>query len=145
VRALEVNALTGEAFTAELPDPRPVYDARQLGVDVDTAALDERIATRVDAMWAAGWVDEVRALEQAGLRDGRTAGRALGYQQILEFLSGNGTEDEARAATVRATRRFVRRQRSWFRRDGRVTWLDGAAQNLAGTAVETVLAAMRQD
>ncbi len=141
VRALEVNALTGEAFTAELPDPRPVYDALQLGVDVDTATLDDRIATRVDAMWAAGWVDEVRALERVGLRDGRTAGRALGYQQILEFLSGNGREDEARAATVRATRRFVRRQRSWFRRDDRIAWLDGAAPDLVGAA----LAAIRQD
>jgi tRNA dimethylallyltransferase len=141
VRALEVNALTGEAFTAELPDPRPVYDALQLGVDVDTTTLDERIATRVDAMWAAGWVDEVRALERVGLRDGRTAGRALGYQQILAFLSGNGSEDEARAATVQATRRFVRRQRSWFRRDGRIRWLDGASPNLVGAA----LAGMRQD
>jgi tRNA dimethylallyltransferase len=135
VRALEVNALTGETFTAELPDPRPVYDALQLGVDLDTADLDARIATRVDTMWAAGWVDEVRALERAGLREGRTAGRALGYQQILECLSGNGTEDDARAATVRATRRFVRRQRSWFRRDSRVAWLDGARPDLVGAAV----------
>jgi tRNA dimethylallyltransferase len=135
VRALEVNALTGETFTAELPDPRPVYDALPLGVDLDTTDLDLRIATRVDAMWAAGWVDEVRGLERAGLRDGRTAGRALGYQQILEFLSGNGTEDEARAATVRATRRFVRRQRSWFRRDARVAWLDGARPDLVGAAL----------
>src|SRR6185437_4822028 len=130
VRALEVNALTGAAFTAELPDPRPVYDAVQLGVDLDTAALDERIATRVDAMWAAGWVDEVRALERVGLRDGRTAGRALGYQQILAFLSGDCTEQRAREETVRATRRFVRRQRSWFRRDERIVWLDGAAADL---------------
>jgi len=141
VRALEVNAITGETFTAELPEPRPVYDALQLGVDVETAELDARIAARVDAMWAAGWVDEVRALERVGLREGRTAGRALGYQQILEFLSGTGTEDEARETTIRATRRFVRRQRSWFRRDPRVAWLDGGRPDLVGAA----LARMRQD
>jgi tRNA dimethylallyltransferase len=141
VRALEVNAITGETFTVELPEPRPVYDALQLGVDVETAELDARIADRVDAMWAAGWVDEVRALERVGLREGRTAGRALGYQQILEFLSGNGTEDEARETTIRATRRFVRRQRSWFRRDPRVAWLDGGRPDLVGAA----LARMRQD
>jgi tRNA dimethylallyltransferase len=117
VRALEVIALTGGRFTAELPAPRPFYRAEQFGVDLDTAALDDRIAVRVDHMWAAGLVDEVRVLDALGLRDGRTAGRALGYQQALRFLAGEISEDEARAETVRATRRFVRRQRSWFRRD----------------------------
>jgi tRNA dimethylallyltransferase len=141
VRALEVNTLTGAAFTAELPKPRPVYDAVQLGVDLDTAALDARIATRVDAMWAAGLVDEVRELERRGLREGRTASRALGYQQVLDFLGGTCTESDAHAETVRATRRFVRRQRSWFRRDGRIRWLDGGAAELTGAA----LAAMGQD
>jgi tRNA dimethylallyltransferase len=141
VRALEVNALTGAMFTAELPEPRPVYDALQLGVDLDTAELDARIAARADLMWAAGWVDEVRALEQHGLREGRTAGRALGYQQILEFLGGNGTEDDARADTVRATRRFVRRQRSWFRRDDRIAWLDAGGPDLVRAALDRI----RQD
>jgi tRNA dimethylallyltransferase len=141
VRALEVNALTGAAFTAQLPQPRPVYDAVQLGVDVDTAVLDERIEARVDAMWAAGFVEEVRGLLERGLRDGRTAGGALGYRQIMNQLDGLCDEDQARADTVRATRRFVRRQRSWFRRDGRIRWLDGAAPDIAGAA----LAAVRQD
>ena len=89
--------------------------------------LDERIARRVDRMWEAGLVDEVRALEAAGLREGRTASRALGYQQVLAALAGECTEDEARAETVRATKRFARRQDSWFRRDPRVHWLSGAA------------------
>src|SRR6185312_6455331 len=101
-----VNALTGGAFTAELPEPRPYYDALQLGVDLDTEALDARIAARVEAMWEAGLVDETRALERHGLRTGRTASRALGYQQILSFLAGDCTEGEAHAETVRATRRF---------------------------------------
>lgn len=135
VRALEVIALTGGRFTAALPEqPRPYYRACQLGVDLDASLLDERIATRVDHMWAAGLVDEVRDLERRGLREGRTASRALGYHQVLRFLAGEYTEAEAHAETVRATRRFVRRQRSWFRRDPRVRWLDAAAPDFVGTA-----------
>ncbi|WP_239075362.1 tRNA (adenosine(37)-N6)-dimethylallyltransferase MiaA [Planosporangium flavigriseum] len=139
VRALEVIALTGEPFAAALPEqPRPCYRSLQLGVDLDAGLLDERIATRVDHMWAAGLVNEVRHLETRGLRDGLTASRALGYQQVLRFLAGGCTEEEAHAETIRATRRFVRRQRSWFRRDSRVSWLDAAApdfvQNARGAA-----------
>ncbi|GAA3188039.1 tRNA (adenosine(37)-N6)-dimethylallyltransferase MiaA [Dactylosporangium siamense] len=142
VRALEVNALTGTTFTARLPSqPRPVYDALQLGVDVATAVLDERIEARVDAMWSAGLVEEVRALDAAGLRSGRTAGAALGYKQVLDYFSGLSDEPAARAETVRATRRFVRRQRSWFRRDDRIVWLDGGAADITATALEVV----RQD
>jgi tRNA dimethylallyltransferase len=126
VRALEVIELTGGPFTARLPDPSPVYDSVQVGVDRDPAELDERIAQRVDHMWAAGLVDEVRALAEHGLREGRTASRALGYQQVLRWLAGELGETEAHAETVRATRRFVRRQRSWFRRDPRIEWLNPA-------------------
>jgi tRNA dimethylallyltransferase len=128
VRALEVIELTGRPFTARLPEggqARGVYRTLQLGVAVDRPELDERIAARVDRMWRAGLVDEVRGLERVGLREGRTASRALGYQQLLAALAGECTIDEARAETVRATRRFARRQESWFRRDPRVHWLDG--------------------
>jgi tRNA dimethylallyltransferase len=135
VRALEVIELTGAPFTAALPSPTPHYQSVQIGVDRDTAELDQRIADRVDLMWAAGLLDEVRGLD--GLREGRTAGRALGYQQALAQLDGDLTEDQAKDETVRATRRFVRRQRSWFRRDPRITWLDGAS----GTLTEDALAA----
>ncbi|WP_432743072.1 tRNA (adenosine(37)-N6)-dimethylallyltransferase MiaA [Streptomyces sp. JH002] len=129
VRALEVIEITGRPFTAHLPGPDEEtghYRALQIGITTDRPALDERITTRVDRMWAAGLVDEVRALEQAGLREGRTASRALGYQQLLAALAGECTEEEARAETVRATRRFARRQETWFRRDARVRWLSGA-------------------
>jgi tRNA dimethylallyltransferase len=136
VRALEVVELTGAPFAAELPEPKPVYDAVQIGVDREPAELDERIALRVDRMWAAGLVDEVRRLAGRGLREGRTASRALGYQQVLRFLDGEWTEDEAHAETVRATRRFVRRQRSWFRRDPRIHWLDAARPDLVPAALE---------
>ncbi|MEU6107990.1 tRNA (adenosine(37)-N6)-dimethylallyltransferase MiaA [Streptomyces albidoflavus] len=127
VRALEVIEITGRPFTANLPRHDSVYDTVQIGVDVARPELDARIADRVDRMWAAGLVDEVRALEAEGLREGRTASRALGYQQVLAALAGECTEEEARAETVRATKRFARRQDSWFRRDPRVHWLSGAA------------------
>ncbi|MFI1310056.1 tRNA (adenosine(37)-N6)-dimethylallyltransferase MiaA [Streptomyces sp. CS227] len=127
VRALEVIEITGRPFTANLPRHDSVYDTVQIGVDVARPELDARIADRVDRMWAAGLVDEVRALEAEGLREGRTASRALGYQQVLAALAGECTDEEARAETVRATKRFARRQDSWFRRDPRVHWLSGAA------------------
>ncbi|MFD7017147.1 tRNA (adenosine(37)-N6)-dimethylallyltransferase MiaA [Streptomyces sp. NPDC059928] len=129
VRALEVIEITGEPFTANLPGHESVYDTVQIGVDVGRPELDERISVRVDRMWEAGLLDEVRALEERGLRDGRTASRALGYQQVLAAFAGECTDDEARAETVRATKRFARRQDSWFRRDPRVHWLSGAAEH----------------
>jgi tRNA dimethylallyltransferase len=129
VRALEVIEITGKPFTANLPGHDAVYDTVQIGVDVARPELDERIAVRVDRMWEAGLVDEVRTLEAQGLREGLTASRALGYQQVLTALAGERTEQEARDETVRATKRFARRQDSWFRRDPRVHWLSGAADD----------------
>lgn len=129
VRALEVIEITGKPFTANLPGHDAVYDTLQIGVDVARPELDARIALRVDRMWEAGLVDEVRTLEAAGLREGRTASRALGYQQVLAALAGDSTDEEARAETVRATKRFARRQDSWFRRDPRVHWLGGGAEH----------------
>ncbi|NJQ01939.1 tRNA (adenosine(37)-N6)-dimethylallyltransferase MiaA [Streptomyces zingiberis] len=129
VRALEVIEITGRPFTAHLPGPEPVYDAVQIGVDVARPELDTRIAARVDRMWEDGLVAEVRELADAGLREGRTASRALGYQQVLAHLAGECAEEVARTETVRATKRFARRQDSWFRRDPRVRWLSGAAED----------------
>jgi tRNA dimethylallyltransferase len=138
VRALEVIELTGRPFAASLPSHRYHYpEACQVGVDIDRGTLDERIARRVDTMWKAGLVDEVRELVVRGLREGRTANRALGYQQVLAFLDGSISEDEAREQTITGTRRFARRQDSWFRKDPRVTWVrwdDPARVDLAVAA-----------
>jgi tRNA dimethylallyltransferase len=141
VRALEVIELTGGPFAATLPDQAGLparYDAVQVGVDRAAAELDDRITARVDRMWTLGLVDEVRGLRSAGLAEGLTASRALGYQQVLRALAGGYSLDEARAETVRATRRFARRQRSWFRRDPRIHWLDGASPALLADALRTL-------
>ena len=141
VRALEVVELTGEPFVARLPRPSYVYgEAVQIGVDIDRPTLDERIARRVDRMWDDGLVEEVRRLEQHGLREGRTAQRALGYQQVLAFLAGDTTEDEARERTVTGTRRFVRRQDAWFRKDDRVTWVAHDDQHRVDRALAAIAA-----
>lgn len=123
VRALEVIELTG-SFRPVLPEASYALDGvLQFGLALERVAMDERIETRVARMWEQGFVDEVRGLIPRGLREGKTASRALGYRQILDFLDGHCTEDEARQATISGTRRFARKQLGWFRRDPRITWL----------------------
>ena len=131
VRALEVIELSGRPFSATLPGYEAVLPAVQIGLAVPRPSLDERIGARVRQMFRDGLVDEVTRLADAaapcgGLRAGLTASRALGYAQVLRFLDGDWTETEAEDETVRATRRFARRQDSWFRRDPRVRWLDAS-------------------
>jgi tRNA dimethylallyltransferase len=139
VRALEVIELSGRPFSATMPGYDGGRPAIQLGVQVDRAELDRRIEARVDRMWAAGFEAEVRHLAAHGLRDGKTASRALGYQQMLRHLDGELTLDEARDETARATRRFARRQESWFRRDPRVRWL-GPGEGLLARAMTEIAA-----
>ncbi|MGV9801712.1 tRNA (adenosine(37)-N6)-dimethylallyltransferase MiaA [Mycobacterium sp. NPDC003449] len=138
VRALEVVELTGQPFAASAPRIGPPrWDTAIVGLDWDTAVLDERLARRTDTMFADGLVGEVWELTGRGLRDGVTAARALGYAQVLADLDagGDGGSQEARHSTFVGTRRYVRRQRSWFRRDPRVVWLDGSADGLVDEAV----------
>ena len=139
VRALEVIELSGRPFSATMPGYDGGRPAIQLGLQVDRAELDRRIEARVDRMWSAGFETEVRQLAARGLRDGKTASRALGYQQMLRYLDGELTQDQARDETVRATRRFARRQESWFRRDPRVLWL-GADDRLRARALSEIAA-----
>src|SRR6185437_2539619 len=123
VRALEVIELSGPPFSATMPEYRSVLPTVQIGLDLPRPELDRRIEARVRQMWTDGLVDEVRRLIKLGLRDGWTASRALGYAQVLRFIDGEWTEPEAEQQTVQATRRFARRQESWFRRDPRIRWL----------------------
>ncbi|HEX6351872.1 tRNA (adenosine(37)-N6)-dimethylallyltransferase MiaA [Actinophytocola sp.] len=136
VRALEVIELTGRPFSATMPRPGPArYDTVQIGLDLDTEELDRRVDLRVTRMFEQGLVDEVKTLEEQGLRIGRTASRALGYQQVLDEIDADHDMAAAAAATAQATRRFVRRQRSWFRRDRRIRWLDASRTDLMAAAL----------
>lgn len=122
VRALEVNQISGR-FRSRLPAGERTNDRVLIGLDVPREVLNDRIEQRVSAMWEAGLLDEVRTLLAAGLLEGATASRALGYSQALAHLAGEFTQEQAQLRTVAATRRFARRQLAWFRRDSRITWL----------------------
>lgn len=136
VRALEVVELTGQPFAASAPRiAAPRWDTAIIGLDCDTALLDQRLEQRTDAMFGHGLVEEVRMLLERGLRDGVTAARALGYAQVIADLDAGGSGDGAREPTFVGTRRYVRRQRSWFRRDHRIQWLDAAAGGLLEAAL----------
>ena len=139
-RALEVIELTGRPFLATMPAFESVYDCVQLGLD--HADLDERVTARVHRMMSRGFLDEIRALLPQGLRASPTAGKALGYAQLLDVVDDGGElvgdVGDAVERTIRATRRFVRRQRSWFRRDPRIRWLDAASASLVDDALRTL-------
>lgn len=135
VRALEVIELTG-SFAASMPPYESIYDdVCLIGLDVPRDVLDLRIAERVDRMWEAGLVEEVRTLMPRGLADSPTAAKAIGYEQALGFLAGRLTEAEAREATVTATKAFARRQDRLFRKDPRIHWLPFDSPTLVDDAV----------
>ncbi len=144
VRALEVVELTGRPFSASMPTREHVHPTLTVGLALPREVLDARISARVDRMWSSGLLAEVADLAGRGLRSGRTASRALGYGQALAQLDGRMSEDEARADTARATRRFARRQESWFRADPRVVWLDPRRPDLSGEVLR-LLASRDED
>ncbi|WP_414641124.1 tRNA (adenosine(37)-N6)-dimethylallyltransferase MiaA [Actinospica sp.] len=142
VRALEVVLLTGAPFQSSLPEAGDHYPGTvRIGLGIEKAELDERITRRVDAMWDKGLVDEVVGLIPRGLREGETASRALGYQQVLDFLDGHCTEQEARDLTALKTRQFARRQEKWFRRAQDTVWLERNRGDLISAATKAVAAA----
>jgi tRNA dimethylallyltransferase len=142
VRALEVIELTGRPFSATMPTRTFVQPTVVIGLSMSRAHLDERIAARVRGMWERGLVSEVRHLESRGLREGRTASRALGYAQALAEIDGALSTQEAQEQTTALTRRFARRQESWFTPDPRISWLDALAPDVSEQAVAQVRAAI---
>ena len=125
IRALEVIKITGKPFTANLPreESSRYPHAKQFGLVMDRELLSERISNRVDRMWEQGLVAEVEKLMVAGITQGVTAQRALGYAQVIAQIEGKVTEEEAQEETKRATRQYARRQETWFSRDERITWI----------------------
>ena len=137
VRALEVNEITGKAFNAKLPEPSPIFSDVRIALDMPRDLLDKRISDRVHQMFEEGFVDEVKSIEK-NLRLGKTALRALGYSQVLSLLSGEISEDEAITLTINATKKFARRQLSWFRRDPLIHWLDATSPDLFAQSLRLI-------
>jgi tRNA dimethylallyltransferase len=131
VRALEIVMITGEPFAASLPEQFESFlPVLEIGLNSSREHLVERLAQRVQGMWSAGLVDEVKGLIDLGIRDSKTASQAIGYSQALAQLDGKFTEDEAIAETTLLTQRYARRQMSWFRRDPRINWFDYQSETL---------------
>jgi tRNA dimethylallyltransferase len=137
VRALEVNEITGKAFNAKLPEPSPIFSDVRIALDMPRDLLDKRISDRVHQMFEDGFVDEVKSIEK-NLRLGKTALRALGYSQVLSLLAGEISEDEAITLTINATKKFARRQLSWFRRDPLIHWLDATSPDLFAQSLRLI-------
>jgi tRNA dimethylallyltransferase len=139
IRALEVIEITGKPFTANLPRQESVRypNARQFGLVMDREDLSERIDARVNAMFEQGLVAEVEKLISAGLLQGRTAQRALGYSQVISHLNNELSLDAAIEETKRATRQYARRQETWFSRDSRIKWI-ATRQNRLETILESL-------
>lgn len=133
VRALEVIELTGQPFTASQPpiNAPARWSTIILGLATTPEWLNPRIEKRTAMMFERGFVEEVAALKEAGLVPGSTAGMAIGYAQVLDYLDGKMSLDEAMEKTITGTRRYVRRQRSWFKRDPRVNWIDASGDTFA--------------
>jgi tRNA dimethylallyltransferase len=138
VRALEVIELTGRPFSATLPTREYQLPAVTIGLLVPRPELDARIEARVRQMWDAGLLDEARRLDADGLREGRTAAKALGYSQALAHLDGLLSAEQAIEDTITSTRRFARRQESWFRPDPRIHWLGYDDSQLTDRALDNI-------
>jgi tRNA dimethylallyltransferase len=139
IRALEVIKITGKPFTANLPrEESSRYPfAQQFGLVMDRDTLSERISSRVDRMWEQGLVEEAQGLLQAGIMQGTTAQRALGYAQVIAQIEGKVSQEEAQEETKRATRQYARRQETWFSRDDRITWIS-PVQNALQRILESI-------
>lgn len=145
VRALEVAEITGESSSGLLPEQSATPASSVVILSSPRDELVARLDARVERMWAGGLVDEVAVLAERGLRSGVTASRAIGYAQALAQLDGTMTEAEAIADTQRLTRRYARRQVSWFRRYEGATPLEVGDPGLVDRAFDAVLPHLEAD
>ena len=136
IRALEVIEVTGEPYSANLPSDTSLRypDALHFGLAMERANLAPRIEARVHRMFEQGLVDEVRSLIDQGLLKGTTAQRAIGYAQVISFIKGEISLEQAIEETIVSTRQYVRRQETWFKRDQRIQWIAEGQPRLATIA-----------
>lgn len=141
IRAVEVYRLTGKPFTSYMPTRRyhqSIPPVIQVGLMTDRALLHKRIEQRVYTMMETGWVDEVRWLMTQGLAEAPTASRAIGYRQIMDYIQGKTSEEAALGSTIIATRKFARRQETWFKADPRVHWIDAESNNVVAETLQVI-------
>ena len=140
VRALEVIELTGKPFAASQPpkDQPARWNMTILGLRADAEWLNPRLEQRVEMMFERGLVEEVRRLKGQGLVRDSTAGQAIGYKQVLDYLDDQLSMEEAKEQTIVGTRRYARRQRSWFQRDKRIQWIQASGDNVIDEAIKRV-------
>lgn len=139
LRALEVNLLTGQPYRHALPAPVFRRPTQQFGLEVSRKDLVARIDKRVEEMWQQGLLSEAEFMLQSGIQLSRTAAKAIGYQQAFLQLQGKLTQMEAIEETQRLTRRYARRQMSWFRRDQRTNWLQSPSPNEVAKQIRLAL------
>ena len=135
IRALEVIAITGQPYSANLPHYRYVIPSVQIGLDLDRANLDHRIDQRTMQMFKDGLIDEVARLRP---HLGATAGRALGYQQVIDVIDGIWDERDAMMDIAQKTKRLARKQMGWFGRDPRIHWLQALNPALVDNAMAII-------
>lgn len=147
IRALEVWELTGVSLSEhhrKHREERPAFRCLRFGIEWPAEVLEKRIRARVDAMLPAGWVEEVEGLIASGLPPDAPAWNALGYPEVRARVEGRLAGDELRDRIVIATRRFAKRQRTWFRAAEGVTWLQVGTGRELSEATETVAGALRE-
>lgn len=130
LRALEVARSSGRplsAWIAEQPQGGERLDAVKLGLTLPRSILYDRIASRVAEMLERGWVAEVKALLRVGTDPRCPAFQAIGYRQLARHVQGGWSLQAAKDDTIRATRRYAKRQMTWFRKEEQVRWLPAAA------------------
>ncbi len=144
VRALEVYEVTGCPITQlqSKHEPENTYDARLFGLTMPRDALNRRIDARVDQMVADGLVDEVRRLLEMGYDPDATAMQAIGYKEFVSYLAGCETLEQAVDAVKLETRRYAKRQMTWFRKHRDITWLDLAKLSGPSQAAEEIIEAL---
>ena len=140
VRAFEMLD-TGESYferKEKLPAIEQLYPAVFIGLAVDPEKLRNRIDERVDYMVEHGLIEEVEALLDSGFREGVTAPQAIGYKEIVSALDGSVSMEDAVNEIKASTKRYAKRQRTWFRKDKRIHWIDADALNLDDMLAESL-------
>ncbi|MFH1621423.1 MAG: tRNA (adenosine(37)-N6)-dimethylallyltransferase MiaA [Patescibacteria group bacterium] len=122
IRALEVATFSGKPFSKHKQVAQPIYDVFQVGVMWPRDVLYQKVNKEVDNMIERGWIEEIRTALQKGLSEKAPGLTSIGYRELVAYLKGQKTLEQAIAASKMAVRRYAKRQETWFKRDKRIHW-----------------------